>query len=529
MNGKSTEKEGERLGAAYHCFAQLSETVSDFLWGRIGLLLLLGSGILTTVRSGGFQFFHLKLWWRCTAGSLFSRENVSHSRDKGAISPFQSLCTALAATIGTGNIAGVAAAICFGGPGAVFWMWIAAAFGMMTGFAENVLGIYFRRKNKDGEWTGGPMYTLRDGVGGRFGRAVANVFSLLACIAAFGVGNISQSNKIVANIAAAFDIPTFSHTVLYADVTLYSVLLGIGLTVLVGSIVAGGLQRVASFAEKIVPIMVLLYIAGSLAVIGINSRRILPAMRAIFVSAFNPTAVTGGTGGYCLCAVITHGLKRGCYSNEAGLGSSVIVHANSALREPVVQGMWSLFEVFTDTIVVCTMTALVVLTSGVFDLSTGKITVSGVTDATLVAASFNAAFPWGDIGEKFVAVALFLFALTPILGWSHYGAKAAEYLWGEKILPFYRGLFIIAVTAGAVLTSSLAWGIADLFNALMMIPNVIGVILLCPLVDRITENYLARHENGKTEKPLLSFDETIQATAESAILSASFPSTEQSR
>ena len=275
-------------------------------------------------------------------------------------------------------------------------------------------------------------------------------------------------------------------------------------------IVLGGLKRIANVAEKIVPVMVVLFVAGSLVIIGVNYADIGPAFAAIFKGAFNLEAGLGGLIG----TAIVQGCKRGVFSNEAGLGSSVMVHSNSNIKEPVKQGMWGIFEVFADTIVVCTMTALVVLTSGVFDLETGKIVLAGYTDATLVGGAFNTVFPWGGIGEKFIAIAMFLFAFTTVLGWSHYGSKAWEYLFGSKSVPVFKVIHICTIFFGAVMTSSLAWDISDTFNGMMMIPNLIGVIALFPLVMKITQNYVNRKIKNNQESPMLSFDQTTQAEME---------------
>ena len=307
-----------------------------------------------------------------------------------------------------------------------------------------------------------------------------------------------------------------SSRVLYGNITLYALILGLVLMVLAGLIILGGLKRIASFAEKIVPFMVILFVLGSLIIIGKNYNEILPAFGAIFKTAFKPVAVAGGTIGYLISVVVTQGFKRGVFSNEAGLGSSVMVHSNSNVAEPVTQGIWGIFEVFADTIVVCTMTALVILTSGVYNLSTGTL-LEGTTDATLVASAFNRVFPWFNVGQRFVAVAMFLFAFTTILGWSHYGSKAVEYLLGSKGVLVYRILFVLMVVAGGLMTSSLAWDISDTFNGLMMIPNLIGVVALMPLVRKITKNYMERRMEKKDIAAILSFDPKTQAEAEARV------------
>ncbi len=493
----------------------VNNVINTFIWTKTGVWLLVAVGIIMTVLTAFFQVSHIGLWFKHTLGSLFKKDVISHNKDKSAISPFQALCTALAATIGTGNIAGVAAAICIGGPGAVFWMWIAAFFGMMTNYSENVLGIYYRRRNKDGEWSGGAMYFLEDGLGSKKGcRGIAKVlailFAIFAILASFGIGNMGQINKIVANVEAAFNIEALS-SVAVGSSNLYSIVIGLAIMVLTGLIVIGGLQRIANVAEKVVPFMVVLFVLGSLVIIGVNYDAILPAFKAIFVTAFKPMAAVGGTLGAIISKVVTQGFKRGVFSNEAGLGSSVMVHSNSNVKEPVKQGMWGIFEVFADTMIVCTMTALVVLTSGIYDITTCDAT--GLNDATLVSEAFNSVFSWGNIGSKFIAIAMFLFAFTTVLGWSHYGSKAVEYLFGTKGVKVYKVIFVLMTISGAVMTSSLAWDISDTFNGLMMIPNLIGVIVMAGLVRKITKNYLDRKIKGKDIDPILSYDATIQEEA----------------
>ena len=485
---------------------KINASINSVIWGSFGLFLLILTGVLMTVLTKFFQVSHLKLWWDSTIGSMFRKD--THNKAGKAISPFQALCTALAATIGTGNIAGVAAAITIGGAGAVFWMWVAAFFGMMTNFSENVLGIYYRRRNREGEWSGGAMYYLADGVGGKkglknVGKILAVIFSIFTLFASFGIGSMAQVNKIVLNVSSAFSIPSLESIEVFDGVSLYAVIIGVCIMILAGAIILGGLKRIATFAEMIVPTMVVLFILGSLIVIIVNYANILPAFGAIFKNAFAPESAAGGGIGYLVSVVIAQGFKRGVFSNEAGLGSSVMVHSNSSVKEPVVQGMWGIFEVFADTIVVCTMTALVILTSGVYDLSTGAL-MGGATDATLVASAFDTVFSFGNIGSKFVAIALLLFAFTTVLGWSHYGTKAWEYLFGSGTVVVFKVIHLITILFGAVLTSSLAWDISDTFNGLMMLPNLIGVVLLSPLVVKITKNYVDRKVHGKNIEPIQS-------------------------
>ena len=496
--------------------------INGVVWGAFGLLLLVGTGVIVTFMTKFFQVTHIGMWFKHTLGSLFNRDVIKHSKEKGSISPFQALCTALAATVGTGNIAGVAAAIAIGGAGAVFWMWVAAFFGMMTNYAENVLGIYYRRKNEFGEWSGGAMYYLTDGLGKKkgmkyVGKVLAVLFCIFAMLASFGIGSMGQVNKIVANVASAFDVSALSSVEVFAGVSLYNIILGAAIMALTALITLGGLKRIANVAEKIVPFMVVLFVLGSLAIIGVNYASIIPAFKAIFVNAFKPEAFVGGGIGAVIGKVVTQGFKRGVFSNEAGLGSSVMVHSNSNIKEPVKQGMWGIFEVFADTMVVCTMTALVVLTAGgleggAFNVLTGEI-AEGYTDATLVGCAFNSVFSWCNIGEKFIAIAMFLFAFTTVLGWSHYGSKAWEYLFGAKTTFVFRIIHVITVIFGAILTSSLAWDISDTFNGLMMIPNLIGVLVLSPVVVKITRNYL-RRAKGEDIAPIYNFDPEVQAAEE---------------
>ena len=490
--------------------AEYNTVINDFVWGK-GLYLLLFTGLLATLITGVFQIKYIKHWFSQTLGSLFKKEVSGHVQGK-SISQFQALCTALAATVGVGNIVGVAAAIAIGGPGAVFWMWLAAFLGMMTNYSENVLGIYFRRKNSNGEWSGGAMYYLRDGLGSmpgfeKIGKFLAALFSVFAILASFGIGAMGQINKIVISIVENFKIPSLSSNIIYEGVSMYHLILGIVLVVVAGLIILGGLKKIGNYAEKVVPFMVVLFCFGSLIIIGVNITKVGNAFGAIFKTAFSANAAWGGAGGVALSQIITQGCKRGVFSNEAGLGSSVMVHSNSNVVEPVKQGLWGIFEVFADTMVVCTMTALVVLTSGVIDLETGKILL-GATQDTLVATAFSSVF--GSVGGKFVAIAILLFAFTTVLGWDHYGTKAWEYLFGTKATFLYKIIHLVTILCGALLTSSLAWDISDTFNGLMMVPNLIAVISLSSLVVKITRNYIARNIKGKDVKPIISAYADIQ-------------------
>jgi len=504
------------MNSFVEAITNVNNAINSVVW-NYGVFLLVGVGLLLTVVTKVFQVSHLGHWWRETIGSLFQKDSKSTKKtDKKTISQFQALCTALAATVGTGNIAGVAAAIVIGGPGAVFWMWVAAFLGMMTNFSENVLGIYYRRKNADGEWSGGAMYYLTDGLGKKKGMAVpakilAILFACFAILASFGIGNMGQVNKIVLNMESAF-FQNVEWTL--GGINMINLCIGLVLLVIGALIIIGGLQRIAAVAERIVPFMAIAYVVLGLVVVGVNYDMILPAIASIFKFAFGVKAVGGAAAGIALKTIIVQGCKRGVFSNEAGLGSSVMVHSSSNVKEPVRQGMWGIFEVFFDTMIVCTMTALIALTSGAIDLTTG-MAAEGTNDATLISYAFGKIF--GKPGEWFVAIAMLLFAFTTVLGWSQYGSKAVEYLFGEKAVKVYKVIFVLMIVSGAVMTSSLAWDISDTFNGFMMVPNLIGVVAMFPLVMKITKNYVNRKIKNKDEAPMLSYDADIQKEMESKL------------
>ena len=503
--------------------ASTNDVVNSAVWGLPGLILLIGTGILLTFGTKIFQVTHIAHWWKNTIATVFKKDSKStKTDDKKAISQFQALCAALAATVGTGNIAGVAAAIVTGGPGAVFWMWIAAFFGMMTNFSENLLGIYYRRRNKDGEWSGGPMYYLKDGLGKRYGKKwlkpIANVlavlFSCFAILASFGIGNMAQINKIVLNMDAAFFGGITLGVIPGTQIDIIHLIIGVALLIIAALIIIGGLKRIAKVAEIVVPFMAVAYVIGSLIIFGTNIGQVGAMFAAIFKFAFQPAAFLGGGIGVLIKQTMTQGFKRGVFSNEAGLGSSVLVHSSSNVKEPVKQGMWGIFEVFFDTFVVCTMTAIVVLSTGFIDLTTGA-PVAGANGDTLVSQAFGLCF--GAPGTWFVAIAMLFFAFTTVLGWSQYGSKAVEYLFGTKGVKVYRFIFVAMIISGAVMEGGLAWDLSDTFNGLMMIPNLIGVVALLPLVLKVTKNYVDRKIAGKDIAPILSYDEDIQKEMESTL------------
>ncbi|MBO6260384.1 MAG: sodium:alanine symporter family protein [Lachnospiraceae bacterium] len=497
---------------------EINEALNGFAWGTFGLSLLLGTGIICSLITGFFQITHIRHWWKNTFGVIDGKGRIIN--DAGALSPFRAFCTALCATIGTGNIAGVATAICVGGPGAVFWMWVAAFFGMMVKYSENLLGVYYRRRNVDGAWSGGPMYYLQDGLGGikhckKLGRILGILFCIFTVLASFGIGNMGQINKITINMENAL-ASTFLANVDVGTIMGVSVVnwfIGATLMFAVALIILGGFRRLAAVSETLVPAMSIIYIAGCLVVIVMNIGSVPAVFVSIFKFALGPAAIKGGAAGTAVqiaLNTIKNGCKRGVFSNEAGLGSSVMVHSTSCNREPVRQGMWGIAEVFLDTIVICTMTAIVVLNSGAIDLNTG-LAAEGVNDATLVAQAFGSNF--GMIGEWFVVVAVTLFAFTTVMGWSYYGAKVTEYLFGVKAAKIYRFIFVGLIIFGAVMESNLAWDISDTFNGLMMIPNLIGLLVQAPLIIKLTRNYADRRIKGNDVEPMLSYDPDIQKEA----------------
>lgn len=486
----------------------VNTTINGLVWGWPALILLGFVGVLMTTMTGFFQLRHFKHWMDNTIGAIFKDRHVTSHTEDHSISQFQSLCTALAATVGTGNIVGVAGAIATGGPGAVFWMWVIAFFGMMTNYSENVLGILYRRKDSKGAWAGGAMYYLRDGLGAKpgcktIGMVLASLFSIFCLLASFGIGNMSQVNSMVTNVNTAFGIP--------------KIFTGVFLFVAVSLVIIGGLKRIATITEKIVPFMVVAYLAGTFVIIGLHITTIPAVFVSIFKGAFAMKSVAGGIVGSGIALAMKMGFKRGVFSNEAGLGSSVMVHSSSNVKEPVRQGMWGIFEVFADTIIVCTLTALTILSSGAIDLETGLMTeaAEAIGSSSLMSYSFGQTF--GKAGSGFVALAILLFAYSTVLGWSHYGSIACEYIFGEGSRRIYRIFFVLIVLAGSVMEAQLAWDISDTFNGLMMIPNLIGVLVLSPQVMHCTKNYIDRHFHGSKERPILSMFDDIQAEQEKAL------------
>ena len=486
----------------------VNSAINGVVWGWPALILLGFVGVLMTILTRFYQVGHFGHWIKHTIGAIFGDKHVTkHTNDK-SISQFQSMCTALAATVGTGNIVGVAGAIAVGGPGAVFWMWVIAFFGMMTSFSENVLGILYRKKNVNGEWCGGAMYYLKDGLGAKkgckkIGAVLAVLFSVFCLLASFGIGNMSQVNAMVSNVKTAFGVPTW--------------ITGIVLLILTAAVILGGLKSIARITEKLVPFMVIIYFIGAVVIICLHGGTVPAVFVSIFKGAFSLQSAAGGVVGAGIATAMKWGFKRGVFSNEAGLGSSVMVNSSSNVKEPVRQGMWGIFEVFVDTIIVCTLTALVILSSGAIDLDTGLMTAAAeaVGSSSLVSYAFSQTF--GPVGAAFVAIAILLFAYSTVLGWSHYGSTACEYLFGTKSKTYYRLIFVVIVFLGSVMTAQLAWDISDTFNGLMMLPNLIGVLVLSPVVVRCTRNYVDRTFKGKDVKPFLSVRPEIQEEQEKAL------------
>lgn len=450
------------------------------------LVIFLAVGLMFTIRTKVFQISHFKYWIDVTFLQLFKKDakHVRKTDDKHAISQFQSLCTALAATIGVGNISGVAIALALGGPGAIFWMWLSAFFGMMTNYAENTLGIKYRYKNEKGDWIGGAMIYIERGLGIKW---LAVIFSIFCVLASFGIGNMSQGNEIANGLYNSFSIPRWTTS--------------LAVMFFAGLVIVGGIKRIASVTEKLVPFMAITYIIGALIIIFSNASAVPNAFALIFSNAFNFSSMGGGVAGFTIMVAMRRGISRGVFSNEAGLGSSVMVHSASNVKEPVVQGMWGIFEVFADTLVVCTLTALTILTSGVYDYNEYSQYVGTTLPDTLksgvalTSAAFESIF--GSAGGGFISIAVMLFAFSTILGWSYYGERGIEYLFGLKAVPIYKLIFILVIFLGCNASLSLVVDISDTFNGFMALPNLIAVTLLSGQVITMTKEYIANVKLGR--------------------------------
>lgn len=456
--------------------ARINGTLNGIVWGLPATVLIFGVGLYLSIRTGFLQFTKFGTVWRNTIGKIFHRTTEA---GHGAVTPFQAVCTALAATVGTGNIAGVAGAIAIGGPGAVFWMWISALLGMVTKYSEVTLAVHYRQKNKHGDWVGGPMYYIENGLGKKW-KFLGILFAIFGVFAVFGTGNATQVNTIVASI----DTALISFGVMEAGSTAtLNLILGIVITVLVGMILLGGIKRIGHVAERLVPIMALLYVVLGLGIIIVHIDNLPTAFSSIVKGAFNPSAVTGGVVGAAFVAV-QKGVARGIFSNEAGLGTASIAHAGAEVNDPVQQGLFGVFEVFVDTIIICTFTALVILCSGV------PITYGAAAGAELTISGFTSTY--GNWITIFTAVAMCCFAFTTILGWGLYGARCSEYLFGEKVIKPFMVIYSLVAIIGATVKLDLLWSIAETFNGMMAIPNLIAVALLSPVVIRLTKEYFTR-------------------------------------
>ena len=440
----------------------------DFIWVPPLIVLLCGVGLYLTVFGGFLQFRRLPLILRLTLCSLFIRNK---KRRKGAVSPFRAMSAALAGTLGIGNIIGVAGAVMLGGPGAVFWMWVSGFIGMMTKFSEVALAVRFREKASGGGYAGGPMHYIVNGLGERF-RPLAALFSLMCILASFGIGNMTQISSIAGAAEKSFGTPALFTGILAA--------------VLVGLTIFGGFSRISAITSVIVPVMSVFYILGSLTVIAVNYANILPAFGDIFKGAFTPSAAAGGAAGFTAAQAIRFGVSRGVFTHEAGMGSAPIAHAGADTESPVEQGFWGAFEVFADTLVICTLSALVILTTGVMNTRPAQGSLA-------VSQAFGSVF--ANYGEYFITVAVIFFAFSTILGWAYYAERCCSFLFKKhekRAVSVFRGIFVLAVAAGSLIKAGTVWNLADIFNGLMAFPNLIALILLSPVVFNMLKRYFAR-------------------------------------
>lgn len=453
----------------------INSAVNDFIWGVPAMICIIGVGLVLSFRTKFIQIRKFPYAMKVTIGRMFKKKEAVD----GAMTPFQAVCTALAATVGTGNIAGVAGAIAIGGPGAVFWMWISAILGMCTKFSEVTLAVHFREKNEKGELVGGPMYYIKNGLKKHW-HWLAYLFSIFGVLTVFGTGNATQVNTITTAIDSALE----NYGIMSGDsAKTVNLIIGIILAVLLAMILLGGIKRIGQVTEKLVPFMALLYIVFAIGVIALNIQNIPSVFSLIIEGAFNPASVTGGAVGSFFMS-IKKGVSRGIFSNEAGLGTGSIAHACADTRKPVKQGFFGIFEVFVDTIVICTMTALVILCSEVpinFGSAAGaELTISGFTST------------YGSWVSIFTAVAMCCFAFSTIVGWGLYGARCIEFLFGSKVNKPFMLVYSLVAIVGATMDLGLLWSIAETFNGLMAIPNLIAVFLLSGVVVKLVKEYFAK-------------------------------------
>ena len=453
----------------------INNVVNNFIWGVPAMICIVGVGFLLSIRTGFLQIRKFPYAMKVTIGRMLKKREASD----GALTPFQAVCTALAATVGTGNIAGVAGAIAIGGPGAVFWMWISALLGMCTKFSEVTLAVHFREKNAEGDLVGGPMYYIKNGLKKQW-HWLAYLFAAFGVLTVFGTGNATQVNTIT----TAIDSALYNYGVISEqNVSTLNLVIGIILAVLIGLILLGGIKRIGQVAEKLVPFMAVIYIILAIGVVIMNYRNIPTVFDSIFKGAFSPASVTGGAVGSFFMSM-KKGVSRGIFSNEAGLGTGSIAHACADTRKPVKQGFFGIFEVFVDTIVICTLTALVILCSGVpvgyGDAAGAELTILGFTST------------YGSWVSIFTAIAMCCFAFSTIIGWGLYGTRCVEFLLGTRANRPFMILYALVAIVGATMELGLMWNIAETFNGLMVIPNLIAVFLLSGVVVRLVKEYFDR-------------------------------------
>jgi len=460
---------------------EINSALNGFVWGPVMLIFMVSVGIYFTVRLKLFQIIKIRYWMKNTIGLLFKGRKKA---GKGSITPFQAFTTAMAATAGTGNLVGVSTAIIAGGPGAVFWMWISGFFGMMTKYAEILLAVHFRKRNSQGEWVGGPMYYITAGLG-RKCNWLAVLFAVFGSLCAFGIGNMTQINSIVGTTGTLLvDMHLISGGAADGYST-FKFIFGIILAILVALVLFGGLERIANVTELLVPFIGIACILGCVAAIYIKRENLPAVMTMIFDGAFRMKAATGGICGYTIARAIRFGVARGVFTNEAGLGSAPIAHAAADTEHPARQGMWGCFEVFADTLVMCTLSALVVLTSGVY-----HGTDTALDGSQLISAAFKASFGVG--GSVFLAFSILIFAYCTCLSWSLYGLRCFEFLTNGRGGSIYQGIYCGIVVIAAIMQLNLVWDISDTLNGLMAIPNLIALMGLSPIVLKLTKDYFAK-------------------------------------
>ena len=456
----------------------VNSVVNNFIWGVPAMICIIGVGLYLSIRTRFLQIRKFPYAMKVTLGRMMKKKEASD----GALTPFQAVCTALAATVGTGNVAGVAGAIAIGGPGAVFWMWVSALLGMCTKFAEVTLAVHFRETNAQGDLVGGPMYYIKNGLDKKW-HFLAYLFAAFGVLAVFGTGNATQVNTITTAIDSALS----SFNVLPADaVNIVNLIIGVALAIIIALILIGGIKRIGNVTSKLVPFMAIMYIVLALGVIIFHIKSIPAVFASIIEGAFNPASVTGGVVGSFFMSM-KKGVSRGIFSNEAGLGTGSIAHACADTKKPVKQGFFGIFEVFVDTIIICTMTALVILCSGV------PVNYGEAAGAELTISGFTAVY--GNWVSIFTAVAMCCFAFSTIIGWGLYGTRCIEFLFGSRSNKPFMVLYSLTAIVGATMNLGLMWSIAETFNGLMVIPNLIAVFLLSGVVVKMTKEYFAK-ENG---------------------------------